>query len=110
MKHRSPCPIARTLDLVGDKWTLLVIRDLAFGKRHFDQFLASREAIAPNILAARLRKLRSLGLVAAAPETADRRRVAYRLTEKGEALRELARLVAQWGLAHLPGSAAAGRL
>jgi DNA-binding HxlR family transcriptional regulator len=101
---RSSCPVARTLDIVGDRWSLLVIRDLATGRHHFDAMLASPEAIAPNILAQRLRRLRSDGLIAVRRDPADHRRRLYRLTAKGETLASLVRLIARWGLDNLPGS------
>jgi DNA-binding HxlR family transcriptional regulator len=103
VKFRSTCPIARTLDIVGDKWTLLIIRDLAVGKTHFDELLGSREGIAPNILANRLQMLTALGLVERNAVPADRRRVQYQLTQRGEEFRSLAKLLAQWGMAHMPG-------
>jgi DNA-binding HxlR family transcriptional regulator len=62
--QRSSCPITNVLDLLGDKWTLLVIRDLVLGKRRFQEFMDSPEAIASNILANRLSKLEAAGLVA----------------------------------------------
>ncbi len=61
--RRSNCPVACTLDLVGDRWTLLVVRDLIWGKTRFDEFLASPEGIATNILSSRLRLLEDLGYV-----------------------------------------------
>jgi len=61
--ERSSCPIANVLDLLGDKWTLLVIRDLVLGKRRYQEFLASPEEIASNILADRLNKLLVAGLI-----------------------------------------------
>src|SRR5262249_32824253 len=60
---RSDCAVACTLDLIGDRWTLLIVRDLASGKRYFDDFLRSPEAIASNVLSARLRALCEQGLV-----------------------------------------------
>ncbi|MFZ4575030.1 MAG: winged helix-turn-helix transcriptional regulator, partial [Phycisphaerales bacterium] len=85
-EKRSPCPVACTLDLLGDKWSLLVIRDLLCGKSHYQDFLESPEGIATNILAARLEKLRGDGLVEA---VASERRVGsteYRLTKRGRSL------------------------
>lgn len=95
--------MARTLDLVGDRWSLLVIRDLATGRQHFDAMMASPEAIAPNILAQRLRQLCRDGVIAVRPDPADRRRQIYRLTAKGEKFADLVRLIAGWGLDSLPG-------
>jgi DNA-binding HxlR family transcriptional regulator len=106
MKFRSTCPVASTLDIVGDKWTLLIIRDLLLGKAYFDEFLQSREEIASNILANRLRALADQGLVRASPDKTDRRRIRYQLTRRGEEFRSLARMLAQWGLEHIPGTEA----
>jgi DNA-binding HxlR family transcriptional regulator len=106
MKFRSTCPVASTLDLVGDKWTLLIIRDLLLGKAYFDEFLQSREGIASNILANRLKALADHGLVKASPDKTDRRRIRYQLTRRGEEYRSLVRLLSQWGLEHVPGTVA----
>ena len=83
---RSPCPVACTLDLLGDKWTLLVIRDLFAGKSHFKEFAASPENIATNILSDRLKRLLSNGLVSQFPSEQVPGKYAYRLTEPGLAL------------------------
>ncbi|MCB2099906.1 MAG: helix-turn-helix transcriptional regulator [Rhodobacterales bacterium] len=100
---RSPCPIASALDLIGDKWTLLVVRDLMFfGKSRYGEFLDSPEGIATNILADRLRRLEDGGIVVR--EGAGRRHD-YRLTDKGEALRPVLKSLIDWGLAHIPGVA-----
>jgi DNA-binding HxlR family transcriptional regulator len=100
--RRSDCPIACTLDLVGDRWTLLIVRDLVLGKTRFDEFLASEEGIATNILSARLKALEDLGLIARKSDAVDRRRVRYRLTRSGKPLRKLVRGIADWGLKNLP--------
>jgi len=67
--RRSVCPVACTLDLFGDKWTLLIVRDLLSGKSHFKEFLASPEKIATNILAERLARLASNGLIERYPSS-----------------------------------------
>ena len=103
--RRSPCPIACVLDLVGDRWTLLVVRDLVLGKRYFDEFARSPEGIATNILAARLKQLTEAGFVEKRPDEADRRRTTYVLSEKGRSLRGLVKLIAAWGLRNIPGTA-----
>lgn len=103
--RRSPCPVACTLDVIGDRWTLLVIRDLFFGKRYFDDFLASPEGIATNILSARLASLVKLKLVRRVPDTQDKRRVGYELTEMGRSLDKVLREAARWGMQHFEGSA-----
>ncbi|MEM6821109.1 MAG: helix-turn-helix domain-containing protein [Verrucomicrobiota bacterium] len=96
--RRSPCPVACTLDLIGDRWTLLVIRDLVFGKQRFDQFLASPEGIATNILSQRLRWLADHGLVERTQDPDDGRKVIYSLTSKGKALRKILAAVADFGM------------
>ena len=63
LEFRSGCPIATTLDLVGDRWSLVIVRDLLTGKKRFAEFLASPERIATNTLADRLRRMEALGLV-----------------------------------------------
>jgi len=81
--RRSDCPIAYALDFVGDKWTLIVLRDLIIvRKRYFQEFLASDEKIASNILASRLKLLECAGLVTRAADPAHARRVIYAPTEK----------------------------
>lgn len=102
--RRSVCPIACTLDLFGDKWTLLIVRDLLSGKSHFKEFLASPEKIASNILAERLARLASNGLVERYPSTDIAGREAYRLTEKGRSLRGLLAQIKTWGLDHIDGT------
>lgn len=82
--RRSDCPISFALDLFGDRWTLLVIRDLAFkGKNSFGDFLASEEGIARNILADRLARLEVEGFIEKRPNPDDLRRSIYTLTERG---------------------------
>lgn len=101
---RSDCPLARTLDIVGDRWTLLVIRDLALGAVYFDEFLQSPEGIASNILSQRLALLSDLGYITKEPDPDDKRRFRYSLTEKGGSLLRLIRYVVGWGLREFPDS------
>src|SRR5215213_9732414 len=84
---RSACPVACALDVVGDRWTLLVIRDLLRGKKRFGDFLESSERITTNILAERLDRLERSGLVATRPYSAHPPRVEYHLTPRGRELR-----------------------
>jgi DNA-binding HxlR family transcriptional regulator len=99
---RSPCPIACTLDLLGDRWTLLVIRDmLFFEKQRFEEFLESPEGISTNILADRLKMLEEMGLVEKQPYSNHARRMNYRLTESGRSLKPVLKIMAVWGLKHL---------
>jgi DNA-binding HxlR family transcriptional regulator len=103
--HRSPCPIACTLDLLGDRWTLLVIRDmLFFDKQRFEEFLESPEGISTNILADRLKSLEALGLVEKKPYGNHVRRMNYCLTEAGKSLKPVLKIMAVWGLKHLEGT------
>ncbi|MEO0511256.1 MAG: helix-turn-helix domain-containing protein [Verrucomicrobiota bacterium] len=102
-ERRSPCPVACTLDLIGDKWTLLVIRDLYLGKKMFREFRQSPEGIASNILTDRLRKLTSTGVVETTPSKHKSDAVEYSLSEVGQSLLPILKAVADWGDAHLEG-------
>ena len=101
-QRRSNCPVACALDLAGDRWTLLIIRDLILGKTRFEEFLASEERIATNILSSRLKALEDLGFIVKEDDDLDRRRVRYSLTKSGKTLGKLVRGVAEWGLKNLP--------
>jgi len=84
---RSNCPINFAVETFGDKWTLLVIRDLMFkGKRHYSDFLASDEKISTNILADRLQKLEFKGVISKSTDPENASKYIYSLTEKGQAL------------------------
>ena len=96
--RRSSCPVACTLDLLGDRWTLLVVRDLVLGRTRFKEFAASPEGIPTNILSDRLERLVCHGIAERIPATEGSRRLAYQLTKKGEALRPLLRSLRDWGL------------
>lgn len=102
--RRSPCPVSCTLDLVGDRWTLLVVRDLLLGKQRFEEFLASPEGISTNILTERLRRLEAAGLVTKRPYGSHSRRMAYELTPAGRGLGEVLAAAARWGQQHLDGT------
>jgi DNA-binding HxlR family transcriptional regulator len=104
-KHkRSPCPIACTLDLIGDRWTLLVVRDMACGKSQFKEFSASPEGIASNILTDRLKKLVEVGIAEKFPGIEKPGWEAYRLTRKGKSLVPVLSTIADWGLANIKGT------
>jgi DNA-binding HxlR family transcriptional regulator len=106
MKHaRSPCPVACTLDVIGDKWTLLVVRDLLLGRSHFREFAASPEGIATNILTDRLQRLLEHKLVEKVPSTEQPGREAYRLTNRGKSLSPVVKAIVQWGLKNIEGTA-----
>jgi DNA-binding HxlR family transcriptional regulator len=100
-KRRSGCPVSISLETFGDRWSLLIIRDLMVrGFRTFKDFQGSGEGIASNILADRLRKLEAAGIIAAGPEEGDRRRVNYRLTGKGIDLAPVLLELLIWGAKH----------
>ncbi len=102
--RRSPCPVARLLDIAGDRWTLLIIRDLMLGRSRFRDFSASPEGIPTNILSERLERLTSHGLIEQMPAPDGTRRLAYRLTEKGRDLRAILEAMRDWGLKWEPGT------
>ena len=104
--RRSNCPIACALDLIGDRWTLIVLRDLIMvRKRHFRELLECNEGIATNILASRLKLLEAAGLATRRVDHAHARRVVYRPTEKAlDMLPVLVELI-RWSLKYSPGSA-----
>jgi len=94
-----------TLDLLGDKWTLLVVRDLLFlDKRKFGELAASPEGIPTNILTDRLRRLEECGVLVKVPYLSRPRRFEYHLTERGLDLLPVLRAMIQWGHRHLPGT------
>lgn len=95
---RSPCPLACMLDVCGDRWTLLVIRDLFFGRSRFKDFTASPEGIPTNILTDRLNRLIRHGLAEQVPAEDGTQRMGYQLTEKGRALRPVLEAMRDWGL------------
>ena len=81
---RSDCPISNSLDLWGDKWSLLIIRDLMFSKTcTYGQFLKAKEGIATNILASRLQALEENGLIEKLPHPESKAKILYKLTRKG---------------------------
>src|SRR5262249_41121191 len=100
------CPIAGALDLVGDRWTLLVMRDvLLYGKRRFADFLASPERIATNILAERLARLERCGLIERRRYQERPVREEYHPTSRGQDLEPMLRELIRWGQRHVPGTA-----
>jgi len=103
---RSPCPIAGALDVLGDAWTLLVMRDLLFYDKHrFAAFLESPEGISTNILAERLRRLERCGLVERRRYQQRPPRDEYYLTVRGHELLPVLRELIRWGKRHVPGTA-----
>ncbi|MGH9411833.1 MAG: winged helix-turn-helix transcriptional regulator [Vicinamibacterales bacterium] len=103
---RSPCPIAGALDILGDAWTLLVLRDMLFYGRHrFAEFLASPEGISTNILADRLQRLERRGLIARRRYQQRPPRDEYCLTARGHDLLPVLQALIKWGQQHVPGVA-----
>lgn len=102
--RRSACPVGCALDVFGDRWTLLVVRDLASGKRYFSELLRSPERIATNILADRLGRLVALGLVERFTPRDHADREGYRLSARGKSLRPVLKAIARWGLANAEGT------
>lgn len=102
--ERSCCPITCSLDLLGDKWTLLVIRDLLLGKKRYQEFLESPERIATNILADRLKKIETAGLVTQRAYQQKPIRYEYILTKKGEDLKPVLQALVKWGKTYYPGT------
>ena len=97
-QRRSGCPISCSLDLLGDKWSLLVVRDMVFArKRYFKEFLSSKEGIATNILTDRLNRLEATGIITKQPDPENGRQIVYSLTEKGIALIPLLVELVCWG-------------
>jgi len=97
-KRRSGCPVSISLERFGDRWSLLIIRDLMVrGFQTFKEFQESGEGIATNILADRLHKLEAAGIIAAEAEKTDARRVNYRLTQKGIDLAPVLLELLIWG-------------
>lgn len=109
-RKRSVCPVAGTLDLIGDRWTLLIVRDLMAGKSRYGELAASPERIATNILAARLERLVESGLVEGVSSAQRAGSVEYRLTARGRSLRPVLEAMRDWGLGHIPGTAAKVRV
>lgn len=100
-QRRSGCPVSISLEMLGDRWSLLIIRDLMVrGFRTFKEFQESGEGIATNILADRLQKLATLGIITGEEEETDGRRMNYRLTEKGIDLAPVLLELLIWGARH----------
>jgi DNA-binding HxlR family transcriptional regulator len=100
--RRSKCPVSCALDLLGDKWTLLVVRDLFRGLSRYGEFVAGAEGIPTNILADRLARLEKAGIIASRPYQQNPPRYAYELTAKGAALKPVLGTMASWAMDHIP--------
>lgn len=101
--HRSLCPMSCTLDLIGDRWSILIVRDmLLFNKCTYNEFLNSHEKIATNILNDRLKMLLEVGII---EYTGTLKRKKYRLSEMGLDLKPILEATAKFGMKHFEGSA-----
>lgn len=98
--------MAAALDVLGDRWTLLVLRDLFWGKSRYGEFLSSPEGIPTNILAERLLRLEECGLLSASPYQDKPPRFEYKITPKGRELLPTLLALAKWGEKHFPGTKA----
>lgn len=99
--RRSGCPLNASVEMLGDRWSLLIIRDIMLlGRRTFKEFLGSYEHIASNILADRLRKLRAYGIITAERDASDSRKLIYQLTPKGLDLAPVLTEMVLWAGSH----------
>jgi DNA-binding HxlR family transcriptional regulator len=100
---RSHCPISLTLDVIGDKWTLLILRDLIIrGKRRYQDFINSKEKISTNILAERLVKLEKLQIISKSNDPTNKKQYLYSPTQKGLDLLPILFEFMRWGINHQP--------
>lgn len=99
---RSGCPIATTLDCLGDSWTLVIVRDMTTGKKRYGEFLESPEGITTNILASRLSRMEELGLITKSPYQTNPVRNEYHLTDAGHDLTPVLQAMCRWGNKHYP--------
>jgi DNA-binding HxlR family transcriptional regulator len=101
--RQHDCPVARTLDLIGERWTILLLRDLLLqGPRRFQDFQDSLPDVAPTTLSARLKTLEAAGLVRRQQYSEHPPRLEYHLTEKGKSLGPVVKSLRDWGTRHLP--------
>jgi DNA-binding HxlR family transcriptional regulator len=95
------CPVARTLDLIGERWTILLLRDLLLhGPRRFQDFQESLAGVAPNTLSARLKAMEASGLIARRAYSEHPPRLEYHLTDKGKSLGPIVKAMREWGQRH----------
>lgn len=105
-RYGQPCPVARTLELVGERWSLLIVRDLLRGPRRFQDLQGSLAGVPPNVLSARLKAMEEHGLVARRFYSEHPPRAEYALTSRGKELGVVIGALAAWGARHLDGEAA----
>jgi DNA-binding HxlR family transcriptional regulator len=96
--YSQRCPVARTLDLIGERWTVLILRDLLRdGPRRYQDFQESLAGVAPNTLSARLKAMEAAGLIERKPYSEHPPRLEYHLTEKGKTLGPVLKALREWG-------------
>jgi DNA-binding HxlR family transcriptional regulator len=100
-RYNQSCPVAKTLEVIGDRWTLLVVRDLLSGTKRFQDLLATLPGLAPNILSARLKLMEEHGLIARRFYSDHPPRAEYALTDKGRDLGMVVGALAAWGGRHV---------
>jgi DNA-binding HxlR family transcriptional regulator len=100
-RYSQDCPVARTLDIVGDRWTLLIVRDLFMGASRFTDFEERSPGIPPKVLSARIKMLMEERLVERYVYSQYPLRAGYRLTERGKSLLPVILAIGEWGLEHL---------
>ncbi len=99
--YQQKCPVAKTLDLIGERWTILILRDLFLhGPRRYQDFQDSLAGAAPNTLSARLKAMEAEGLIARRLYSEHPPRLEYHLTEKGKSLRPVLKALREWGQQH----------
>lgn len=98
---RSNCPIASSLDVIGDKWTMVIIRDLFQGKKTFKEFSNSSEKMSSSILAQRLKSMVQYKIIVRKDLISNKKTKHYELTESGKSLEPLMIFLSSWGVAHL---------
>jgi DNA-binding HxlR family transcriptional regulator len=102
VSFRSGCPLASALDIVGDKWSLIVVRGLFVGQTRYGEFLKAPETISTNILADRLKLLECAGIIERLPGESVAKHFRYRLTRKGADLLPVLQALTRWGVEHIP--------
>jgi DNA-binding HxlR family transcriptional regulator len=98
--YQQDCPIARTLDIVGDRWTLLIVRDLFLGRRRFNEFLDSSPGMPPKVLSDRLKKLQEHGFIERQIYSEHPLRAEYHLTDTGQSFKPVLYAIGEWGFEH----------
>jgi DNA-binding HxlR family transcriptional regulator len=98
---RSDCPIASSLDMIGDRWSLVIVRDMIFGATTFSDFAGGSERIPRNVLAERLKRLETAGVIRKELYQERPKRFRYHLTARGAGLLPIVQALARWGAAHI---------